>query len=540
MDRWAVVAVLGIVLAAPGGATVRTARADALGKGADASAASFEVGEPPGAQDTTGPAAHTKIEVARKIVTVVAVHRVVLDDVVRVVVDLDGEAPFHDERIPGPPRIFVDFTDTRAAHGLGDRTLRFDDDGDIVRQVRIGRHPNAMTRVVLDATSVSSYSVYPLYNPYRLVIDCVRDTAPPVPLTEIVQESGAVPLTSRSVGGPWGRLPSVRSPAVTRLADLSAPQMTGASPPIRTHVPLLVAHKAPFDWNGALPSAAPRVKASVFDTLSTIHGPEHPHATLSATAAGPSSPPATRSSASNSLSMARQLGLGVSRVVIDPGHGGHDPGAQSMGVTEAEVVLDVALRLEKLLEDTHRFDVILTRRADEFVPLPERTAIANRESADLFVSIHVNASASAQARGIETYYLNFATNESAAAVAARENTGSGQAMGALTDFVRAIALNNKLDESRDLATLVQHVMIEQLRGANKTVRSLGVKQAPFVVLIGATMPSVLTEISFLTNPREAKLLKSLAYRQQIASALFGAIVKYQSSLAGPAAVASHQ
>ena len=136
------------------------------------------------------------------------------------------------------------------------------------------------------------------------------------------------------------------------------------------------------------------------------------------------------------VSMARQLGLGVSRIVIDPGHGGHDPGAKGKGVTEAELVLDVALRLEKLLEKVAGVEVILTRRTDEFIPLQERTAIANREGADLFLSIHANASPNAQARGVETYFLNFANNLSAAAVAARENAASGQAMGALPDFVQ--------------------------------------------------------------------------------------------------------
>ena len=228
--------------------------------------------------------------------------------------------------------------------------------------------------------------------------------------------------------------------------------------------------------------------------------------------------------------MARQLGLGVSRIVIDPGHGGHDPGAQGKGVTEAELVLDVSLRLRKLLEKVHGVEVILTRQTDDFVPLQERTAIANREAADLFLSIHANASANTQARGVETYFLNFANNLSAAAVASRENAASGQAMGALPDFVKAIALNNKLDESREFAALVQHTMVDRLRATNKTVKNLGVKQAPFVVLIGASMPSVLAEISFLTNAQEEKLLKGGAYRQRIAEALFTAIRTYQTSL----------
>ena len=240
------------------------------------------------------------------------------------------------------------------------------------------------------------------------------------------------------------------------------------------------------------------------------------------------------------FSIARQLGLGVSRIVIDAGHGGHDPGTQAHGVVEAELVLDVALRVEKLLQKVQGVDVILTRRTDDFIALQERTAIANRENADLFLSIHANANNSTLARGVETYFLNFASNLSAAAVAARENAASGQAMGALPDIVKAIALNNKLDESRDFATQVQHAMVERLRGTNKTLKDLGVKQAPFVVLIGAAMPSVLAEISFVTNPQEAKLLKSSAYRQHIAEALFDAIRKYQTSLRGTTMVTMPQ
>jgi N-acetylmuramoyl-L-alanine amidase len=259
--------------------------------------------------------------------------------------------------------------------------------------------------------------------------------------------------------------------------------------------------------------------------------------------AGPIVPPAPAAAPPKNLnggfSIARQLGLGVSRIVIDPGHGGHDPGAIGKGVTEAELVLDIALRVEKLLQGVPGVDVILTRRTDEFIQLQERTAIANREGADLFLSIHANASGNGQARGVETYFLNFANTMSAAAVAARENAASGQAMGSLPDIVKSIALNNKLHESRDFATQVQRAMLERLRGANRSLKDLGVKQAPFVVLIGAAMPSVLAEISFVTNAQEARLLKGTAYRQRIAEALFNAIRKYQGTLRTTTAVA-HQ
>jgi N-acetylmuramoyl-L-alanine amidase len=238
------------------------------------------------------------------------------------------------------------------------------------------------------------------------------------------------------------------------------------------------------------------------------------------------------------LSLSRQLGLGVARVVIDPGHGGHDPGAEVRGLNEAEVTLDVALRLEKLLLKQPGVEVVLTRRTNTYVPLEERTAIANRAAADLFLSIHANGSADARARGVETYFLNFASNSAAEALAARENAGSSRTMRELPDIVKAITLNDKIDESRDFASFVQATMFEKLRRVNKQARNLGIKQAPFVVLIGATMPSILAEISFLTNRQEAALLRTAKYRDQIADALLTGVMKYQGSLKASREVAA--
>ena len=237
--------------------------------------------------------------------------------------------------------------------------------------------------------------------------------------------------------------------------------------------------------------------------------------------------PATNSS--GKFSVARQLGLGVSRIVIDAGHGGHDPGASAHGISEAELVLDIALRLEALLAE-QAMDVVLTRRTNAFISLDERTEIANRESADLFLSIHANASANAAARGVETYFLNFALNPQAEAVAARENATSGKTMNNLPEIVKAITLNNKLNESRDFASSIQRALIRGMRPGNKVLRDLGVKQAPFMVLIGAAMPSVLAEISFVTNRQEARLLKTPAYRQRIAESLLAGVLRYQESL----------
>jgi len=260
-------------------------------------------------------------------------------------------------------------------------------------------------------------------------------------------------------------------------------------------------------------------------------GPEPPPAL----AAAPNAPAAPAVNGTGGFSLSRQLGLRVSRVVIDPGHGGHDPGAKTKGLTEAELVLDVALRLEKLLSKQDGFEVVLTRRVDTFVPLEERTAIANREGADLFLSIHANASTNGEARGIETYFLNLTANPDAETVAARENAASSRSMNQLPDIVKAIALNNKIRESRDFASMIQSSLHSQLQKTDADVRNLGVKQAPFLVLLGATMPSVLAEISFITNKQDAAMLKTEKYRQRIAEALYAGVLHYQQSLkTGPA------
>ena len=506
--------------------------------------------------------------------TIKEIRRLVLADAVRIVIELDAEVEFRQDRLSNPSRVFVDLAGTKARAALAEQTVRFERDADVVRQVRIGRHPNNTTRVVLDATGISSYSVYPLYGPYRLVIDCIRDTAA-LATTGTLAAGGAPSTTAaaparseapgrREVRSPPTSTPPLRARAVTPvwlrtapgnvpqhsllLAEARAAEASASLSNVAAARATLPAAPIP---SPAVPPTIPPARAAAAGTQrgagdagpATDEGPKTDQGLTTDQAPGAKDQGPGRPAARNSnggFSIARQLGLGVSRIVIDAGHGGHDPGAQARGVVEAELVLDVALRVEKLLKKVPGVEVVLTRRTDEFVALQERTAIANREGADLFLSIHANASPSAQVHGIETYFLNFATNLSAAAVAARENAASGQGMNALPDIVKAIALNNKLDESRDFATEVQHSMVERLRSSNKTIKDLGVKQAPFVVLIGASMPSVLAEIGFVTNAQEAKLVKSNGYRQRIADALFEAIKKYQTSLKNTTVVASQQ
>ena len=400
------------------------------------------------------------------IVMLRAIRREVLPETLRVTLELDREVAYYNERIEGPPRVFVDLPNTRAVEELKDATIPFPEGP--VRQVRVGRQLNQRTRVVLDLSGAGSHSVYAVYNPYRIVIDIER--------------------------------PAAGGPAVIPTHDTAIE----AAP---ARAPLVMASNASKTTRQA--SVTSPVEATTADTRPAPSAPPH--------------------NSNGNFSLARQLGLGVTRIVIDPGHGGHDPGARGNGISEASLVLDVAIRLEELLKKEN-VEVVLTRRTHAFVSLDDRTALANRSDADLFLSIHANASTVPAARGIETYFLNFAPNPEAEAIAARENAGSSKSMRHLPDIVQAIALNNKIDESRDFATIVQSTLYQELRKTNRTLKNLGVKQAPFMVLVGATMPSVLAEISFMSNSAEATLLKTDRYKQQIAEALLAGIMRYQNSL----------
>jgi N-acetylmuramoyl-L-alanine amidase len=403
--------------------------------------------------------------------------RTAIEDGVRVSIEVDRELNFRQELLQNPKRLFFDLKGATPTPSLTDATMKFTD-GDIVREIRLGRHPNTTTRVVIDTEGSESHSVFTLYNPYRVIVDFRRSA----PLASRASSPAPVlPATPVSTTGPADPAPK--------------PAAASATSPLPSR-----------------PVAAPELSA-----------PDVPSA-----------------NSNGQFSIARQLGLGISRIVIDAGHGGHDPGAKANGLSEADLTLDVALRLKKLLEKQPGIEVVMTRETDVFVPLEERTAIANREAADLFLSIHVNASRNTSARGVETYFLNFATNPEAEAVAARENSASGRTMHSLPSIVRAIALNNKIDESRDFAATVQKSMVSTLSQKNKSLRDLGVKQAPFVVLIGAGMPSVLAEMSFVTNKQEGQLLKTGAYRQSIAQALHDAVLRYQRSLKAKNAIATRE
>ncbi len=397
-------------------------------------------------------------------------------------IELDGPVQYREERLYNPSRIFFDLAKTRTTDALKDATLSFE--SGLIKQVRIGRHPNAMTRVVMDVAEGTRCSSTLASAPYRLLITCGGDA-----------DAGAADD------------PAAAAPASSERASAAA----ATAAPAPASPPLVAPPLAP--------PAAPVQPRAAADTVQ----PE-------ADAPAKSAPAEPSANGRGGFSMARQLGLRVGRIVIDAGHGGRDPGAQGPGYTEAALTLDIALRLERLLAKESGVEVVLTRRTDEFVALQERTEIANREGADLFISIHANASRNRAARGVESYLLNFASTPDAAAVAARENASSTLTMSHLNDLVKQIALNSKLDESRDLARHVQSAMVRRLNASNQQVRDLGVKQAPFVVLVGASMPSVLVEVSFLTHKQEGRLLGTGAYRQRIAEALLDGVRRYLRTL----------
>jgi N-acetylmuramoyl-L-alanine amidase len=240
-----------------------------------------------------------------------------------------------------------------------------------------------------------------------------------------------------------------------------------------------------------------------------------------------------RPNAAGDRSLIRALGLKIGKIVIDAGHGGHDTGTIGPnGLLEKDVVLDVAKRLGRLLETRLGAEVVYTRQDDTFVPLETRTAIANRERADLFISVHANSSRDSDARGVETYYLNFTSSPEALEVAARENAVSEKSIHELQDLVKKIALKEKIEESREFAGDVQESLYGGLSLNNAGVRNRGIKKAPFIVLIGANMPSILAEISFVSNPTDERKLETTEHRQRIAESLYRGVSKYVSGLSG--------
>ncbi len=231
------------------------------------------------------------------------------------------------------------------------------------------------------------------------------------------------------------------------------------------------------------------------------------------------------------LSIAQQLGLCVKSVVIDAGHGGKDPGAIGpTGLKEKDVTLRIAKRVAAILQREFGMEVHLTRKKDKFITLERRTAIANAKKADLFISIHVNSARNRRLRGIETYFLNFALDESAMRVAARENAVSQKRIGELKNILNNIMRNAKVKESSRLAGKIQNSLVQDLKRRYGGIKSLGVKQAPFFVLVGAHMPASLVEVSFISNRREERRLKDSRYIETVARGIARGVAAYAAEM----------
>ncbi len=242
-------------------------------------------------------------------------------------------------------------------------------------------------------------------------------------------------------------------------------------------------------------------------------------------------PPQPAQPTKEGYSMARQLGLGIQRIVIDPGHGGKDPGAMGRsGTMEKIIVLDICQRLKKLLGANDGLEVIMTRETDIYVPVENRTVIANQKQADLFISVHANSNPSNKRSGVETFYLNFSQDPSVIETAALENATSSKNLSEMRSILEKIAKNSKIMESKELANDIQKNLVLSLQKLYKDVKDLGYKGGPFWVLIGAETPSILVEVSYLSNSKEETRLKNAQYRQYIAQGIYSGIKEYLNSL----------
>jgi N-acetylmuramoyl-L-alanine amidase len=497
----------------------------------------------------------------------------------RVAIDLDvrgGDDTLRYEaaRVENPDRIFFDLHHAKVSPQLAGKSFSVTDDGFLTR-VRAAQFSDEVTRVVLDVHAVAEYSAFLLPNPTRLIIDIHGKTGnreqgigssavaveqPPAQAEPAPPEAASVakpaasehvevsslppmPVTDGSAG--FGLPPkSETAKTVARPRVVISSKPTTAKP-----VPNAVAKNS-----GDTGSEVAAVSLQPGKVEATTHPTARPVSSGSRAQGSASSvPPAGLRSAGNAHvagtpaeaapptadgeTLVRALGLKIGRIVIDAGHGGHDSGTLGAGgIEEKDVVLDVALRLGKLLHDRLGAEIVYTRADDTFIPLETRTAIANKAQADLFISVHANSSQDPSARGVEVYYLNFTSDPDAMRVAARENAVSTQSVHDLSDLVKKIALKDKIDESKELAGDVDTSLFAGLTKGNAGLKDRGVKKAPFVVLIGANMPSILAEISFVTNPDDADQLARPEYRERVAESLYGGVARYAAGINGAGAV----
>ena len=511
-------------------------------------------------------------------------------DSTRVAIDVEGPVEYQAGRVPNPDRIFFDLPNTKLSSTLVGKS--FDVQDGFLKKIRVGQYKNDSTRVVLEVDDLSEYSAFVLPNPYRLIIDIHgRNAAPtevasnqPPDSTVEAQERSSRSIVSGNLaaqpnrpasGSATDEQPAVRAgetkprsaPSNKTGSEIAKADATAAgretqppaSAPSTSTTKTASAKAAPVSTSKTAQAKSQSDKSpdksdELLDNAGKTTNPgikatSEPTSAPTAVAVAPRDKSAKKGSkpsqaqiaaareaaptSAGDRSLIRALGLKIGRIVIDPGHGGHDTGTIGPeGLQEKDLVLDVSLRLGRLLESRLGADVVYTRDDDTFIPLETRTAIANEKQADLFVSVHANSSPDPEARGVETYYLNFTSSADALEVAARENAVSEKSIHELQDLVKKITLKEKIEESRELASDVQTSLYQGLSAKNSSLHNRGVKKAPFVVLIGANMPSILAEISFVSNPVDEQRLQTPEYRQKIAESLYKGIAKYVGGLSG--------
>jgi len=430
-------------------------------------------------------------------------------DYTRVAVDLGGDVTYDAGRVPNPERIFFDLHNSHLTSTLVGKTFEVEDG--FLHKIRVAQFQSGETRLVLEVNHECDYSAFLLPNPTRLIVD-IRSKRPAQKQAQVeaprpAEEPGATKPPAPATVGRTARPDGRENRDAAQRAEWGTQKSEAR---IEKEITI-----EPTPGPAKTVAEEPAPKSARGNKTKTSYPLVHE----------------AQPTANGDRSLIRALGLKIGRIVVDAGHGGHDTGTIGPnGLLEKDLVLEVAQRLGKLLENRLGAEVVYTRDDDTFIPLETRTGIANQNQADLFISVHANSSHDPQARGIETYYLNFTTSPEALEVAARENAVSEKSIYELQDLVKKIALKEKIEESREFAADVQESLYSTL--ATKGMKNRGVKKAPFIVLIGANMPSILAEISFVSNPADAKKLKTSDYRQKIAEALYRGVSKYVSGLSG--------
>jgi N-acetylmuramoyl-L-alanine amidase len=445
-------------------------------------------------------------------------------DSTRVAIDLEDTVEYSSARIHNPDRIFFDLHGVRLTPELAKASIRVE--GDMLTAVRVAQNHAGVVRVVLDVNGVKDYTASLLNHPPELVIDLYRDTAP---TRSAKSRSEPEPAAGDVVNLDAATLKPDPKPSATVDAAAVVPD----AKPNATGSP--VATNTPPGTSRDLTSGGPTAGGAASGSANQRAKPVKAVATKPATTGKPDliqPPSAPHPTRDGQATLTRALGLKIGRIVIDPGHGGHDTGTIGpTGLMEKDLCLDVALRLGKIVQQRlPGADVMYTRSDDTFIPLEDRTRIANEAKADLFISIHANSSHDHGARGVETYYLNLKGSPDAMEVAARENASAQESIHDLEDVVKRIARNEKIDESREFAADIQESLAKRIQKSYRPVKDRGVRKAPFVVLIGADMPSILTEISFLSNAADEQLLKKPEHRQRVAEGLYQGVASYLQNL----------